>query len=233
MNLNAETKRRLLRSAEDLAADLAQGGATRSEWRHVIDALYLTPGGPDRLTTASDLINALPESWLRDRSRKTESQLLKVHSTFQRVLRQGHSEAEMRFLLGWTTRILDADQKEQRRQGHGQRPPRQPQPARTPRPPEPHPERSTAPPAPQGPQRERWTRATVSFNAGGGGVLRAMAADRRVAEARQDAAQKLLEALGEETRTKLVKRRRTLQFDVDVEKLGASWHLVGLREARP
>jgi len=243
MNLSPDIKRRLLRSAEDLAAELARGGATRSEWRHVIDALYLVPGDPARRPNAArELVDALPESWLRGRSRQTERQLIQVRATFRRVLQHGYSDPEMRFLLGWTTRILDAAEKERKREvrfgPRKQAPgPRKQLSGPPPRPPKDGPRGSrleggdivrTA----KEPTREVWPGATVTYVAGGGGLLRANAAERRPAEARQDAARKLIEVLSEETRTRLVGRRRPVQIEVEVEKIGTSWRLVNLREGR-
>jgi hypothetical protein len=237
MNLSPDVKRRLLSSAEELAADLARGGATRGEWRHVIDALYLAPGDPVRKPdTACEVIEALPESWLIGRSRQTERQLIQVRTTFRRILQHGYSDSELRFLVGWTTRILDAQEKERKREARFGPGPRRQHLDRPPRPPKDRPRasRPTEPAVhtPKGPTREIWRQATVTYVAGGGGLLRAVTADRRSAEARQDDARKLLEVLGQNTRTKLVEKKRPLQMEVEVEKIGTSWHLAELREAR-
>lgn len=215
--LTAEQKRRLLTRAEDLANELASGDVTRSEWRHVLDGLYLAPGHPDqRRASTQELVEALPQSGIGGRSKKTVGQLTHVGRIFREVLREDFAEAELRFLLGWTTRLLDTYEKE-RKLGI-----RVATPARTDKKPRP----ASAPP---GPQKEVWHVATVSYDAGGGGIIRAVATDRRTAEARQDKARKVIEALNEDLRVKLVKRRRSLTADVEVEKVGASWHILAVR----
>lgn len=219
MELTVEQKRRLLTRAEDLANELASGDVTRSEWRHVLDGLYLAPGHPDqRRASTQELVEALPESGIGGRSKKTGGQLTHVGKIFCEVLRENHPEAELRFLLGWTTRLLDTYDKE-RKLGIRVAPPRakkeEPKPA----------------PVPQGPQKEIWHGATVSYDAGGGGIVRAVATDRRTAEARQAKARTVVEAMEKDARQKLVKRRKPVITDVEVEKVGASWHILAVRAA--
>ena len=220
MALTVEQKRRLLTKADELATDLASGDVTRSEWRHVLDGLYLAPGHPDqRRASTRELVEALPKSGIVGRSKKTVGQLTHVGTIFRDVLSEDYPEAELRFLLGWTTRLLDTYEKERKLgisvpkpSGLGKS---KPKPA----------------PAPKGPQKEIWHGATVSFDAGGGGIVRAVGTDRRTAEARQDKARKVVEAMDEDARQKLVKRRKSLTSDVEVEKVGASWHILAVREA--
>jgi hypothetical protein len=105
--LSAEQKRELLAKAKDCAAELAGGEVTRSEWRHVAAAFFHAPCPPARrLAQARELIEALPSSWVRNRSNKTAKQLARVQLTLRRILGQKLSEEELRFLVGWTARLL-------------------------------------------------------------------------------------------------------------------------------
>ncbi len=105
--LSPQRKKQLLADAENLTAKLAGGSVTRSEWRHVVDALYLVPGSPQkRLQRARELVDTLPTSWVASRSKKTRGQLSHVRQTFREILGKKLSSEELRFLVGWTTRLL-------------------------------------------------------------------------------------------------------------------------------
>ncbi len=102
-----QRKKQLLADAKTLAAKLAGGLVTRSEWRHVVDALYLAPGSPrERLARARELVDTLPRSWVAGRSKKTRDQLSHVQQIFREILGKKLSPEELRFLVGWTTRLL-------------------------------------------------------------------------------------------------------------------------------
>ncbi len=83
------------------------------------------------------------------------------------------------------------------------------------------------------PDRETWSGATVSYDPGGGGVVRA-ASGGKTAEARQNDAKLLIERLSPEARERMVerKKRRPVKADVDVERVGRSWRLVAVTERR-
>ena len=105
--LSPERKRVLLADAEKFAADLAGGLVTRTEWSHVPNALYLG-GNPSKrnLEHAEELIEALPESWVRRRSNKTPGQLNQIQFTFRKIRRKNLEGEELRYLLGWVSRFL-------------------------------------------------------------------------------------------------------------------------------
>ncbi len=105
--LSPERKKSLLSEAEKLAADLAGGLVTRTEWSHVPNALYLGADPAKRdLQHAEELIEALPRSWVRGRSNKTPGQLNQVRHTFGTIRRKKLDDEELRYLLGWVSRFL-------------------------------------------------------------------------------------------------------------------------------
>ncbi len=115
--LTPRRKSDLMRTAAELADELDRGSATRSECRHVIDTLFLSHGDfPQRLAKAREITDALPDSWLKARGQSTVRKLTQVKSTFRRVLRERYDERELRFLLGWTARILHTWEKEKKRE---------------------------------------------------------------------------------------------------------------------
>ncbi len=120
--LSPQQKKKLHEQAERLAAELAGSQVTRSEWRRAVDALYLVPGPAEgRVKRANELIDALPNSWVSNRSKRTRQQLNQVRQTFRQVMRQRLSAEELRYLVGWTSRLLHVRGHEARRSGHGGR----------------------------------------------------------------------------------------------------------------
>ena len=65
----------------------------------------------------------LPGSWLKDRSRAMPRRLPQVREVLLQVLDRHQQEEEVRFLFGWTLRILkraeDAARAERRRRRQG------------------------------------------------------------------------------------------------------------------
>lgn len=102
-------------------------------------------------------------------------------------------------------------------------------------------ETAARPPRPTGqlaqelksPHQETWRTALVSYDAGGGGVVRASLAGK-TAEARQAGARLLIETLSPKARERMVeqKKRKPIKAEVDVERLGRSWRLVAVRESK-
>ncbi len=217
-------KNELLRLAYDLALELAEGGARRGEWRYVLDALYLAPyADPRRRDEARDFVEALPDSWLRHRSKQSGRQLRQVRSTFRHVMREGYGDEELRFLLGWTARILDTNEKERKREEKAKKEGKW-----TPR--TPRTEKAKPPQARTEPGRETWRAAMVSYEAGNG-VVRASSAGK-TAEALKDDSKRLIDKLSPEARERMVerKKRKSIKADVEVERVGRSWRLVAVRE---
>ena len=100
-------KQELLKRATKLTTGLAAGEVTRAELRPVLNVLFL-PAMPwnDRLSQARQLLGALPESWVARRSGKTRPQYGRVRMALKSVLDEALSEEELRFLLGWTARLV-------------------------------------------------------------------------------------------------------------------------------
>lgn len=107
MMLSPERKKNLLKEAEELAGALAGGLVTRTEWSHVPNALYLGADLSRRDPRhAEELIEALPSSWAGKRSNKTRDQLNQVRHTFRGIRRKKLNAEELRYVLGWVSRLL-------------------------------------------------------------------------------------------------------------------------------
>ncbi len=114
--LKPERKKVLLADAKTFSATLAGSEVTRSEWSHVPNALYLGADPSKRdLATAQELIAALPGSWVGRRSGKTRKQLNQVRLTLQEIARKNLDDEELRYLLGWISRMLIIRKKAARR----------------------------------------------------------------------------------------------------------------------
>jgi hypothetical protein len=100
-------KRQLLERAESLTGQLTRGQVTRAELKPVLNVLFL-PGVPwqERLERARRLWDHLPESFVVERSKKSRPQWTQVRSMFQEVFRESFTEEELRFLLGWVSRLV-------------------------------------------------------------------------------------------------------------------------------
>jgi hypothetical protein len=105
--LTVDRKHDLIKRAQSLATNLNAGEVTRSELRPVLNALFL-PATPwsERLEKARQLLEILPESWVASRSGKTRPQLARVRGTLRSILQESLREEELRFLLGWTSRLV-------------------------------------------------------------------------------------------------------------------------------
>lgn len=105
--LSMQQQQALLQKAEGLAQPLIQGGVSRSEIRPVLNALFL-PAGPwaDRVQRALLLLEQLPESWVGKRSNTARERHARVRSAFRPLLRNPLPPEELRFLLGWATRLV-------------------------------------------------------------------------------------------------------------------------------
>jgi hypothetical protein len=105
--LSMQCQHDLLLKARDLAQPLVQGGVTRSEIRPVLNALFLSTGAwADRLKQAQALLEQLPESWVGNRSNNARERHARVRSAFRPLFREPLPAEEMRFLLGWVTRLV-------------------------------------------------------------------------------------------------------------------------------
>jgi hypothetical protein len=118
--LKADRKRHLLVRAESLATELARGEVSRAELRPVLNVLFLTPQGwAERLSSARELNNALPTSWVTSRSGRTLPQYGHVGRALRRVFDEGYTEEEMRFLLGWAARLVHLQSLERQANSNG------------------------------------------------------------------------------------------------------------------
>ncbi len=138
--LTPQIQRRLFTRAQSLAERLIGGGVSRAELRCVLNPLFL-PAEPwaRRLDTARRLLEALPLSWVADRTKQTRSQLLRVREVVGELLRGNPDEQELRYLLGWTARLvhtrdLEARQRTESREPRGGDRGRRDQPRHDPRP---------------------------------------------------------------------------------------------------
>jgi hypothetical protein len=105
--LTAQAQRRLFLEAEALAGRLVAGGVTRTELRYLLNPLFLPPEPwPKRLATARRLLTALPSSWVGKRSNQTPARLFRLQEALRDVLREDAREDELRYLLGWTARLV-------------------------------------------------------------------------------------------------------------------------------
>jgi hypothetical protein len=122
--LSDERKRDLLEEAERLVRALRGVEAGRAEVSPVVNVLLLAPGTwNERRTKARAIATMLPTSWLKDRSKAMPRRLPQVREVLLQVLDRHQKEEEVRFLLGWTLRILkgaeDAARAERRRRREG------------------------------------------------------------------------------------------------------------------
>lgn len=137
--LTPATQRRLFAQAQALAERLAEGGVTRAELRYVLNPLFLPPEPwTNRLGAARRLLDALPTSWVGERTKQTRGRLLRVQGVLREILREDSREEELRYLLGWTARLVHIrDVEAKNRAEHGRpderrRDPRRPPDARRP-----------------------------------------------------------------------------------------------------
>jgi hypothetical protein len=115
--LSAQRRRELLERAQDLSTRLAEGGVSRAELRPLLNALFLPPlPWVTRHQTAQRLLELLPGSWVAKRSGKTHSQLTRVAAVLRPILRESHSEEDLAFLLGWTSRLVSAREQDRRQE---------------------------------------------------------------------------------------------------------------------
>jgi|GEM_PF-4200426 len=104
----APRKAHLLEQAQQYAGELAAAEVGRNEWLRVLDIVEAHP----KLEEARDLVQRLPGSWVSSRSRKGPKQWQQVARTFDSVVQHRLPDVELRFLLGWTARILLVKEKE-------------------------------------------------------------------------------------------------------------------------
>ena len=105
--LHDERKRALLEEAERLVRTLRGSDVKRSEVSPVVNLALASQGTwPQRLAKAKALAERLPDSWLRLRSKSMPEKLSAVKAALLEALGRHDSEEEVRFLLGWTLRLL-------------------------------------------------------------------------------------------------------------------------------
>ncbi len=87
---------------------------TRSEWRYLVDAIYLS-GESRPVEHTRDVLEVLPQSWLKGRSNQLPARLRQLKETFRRIRGLKLEGEELRFLLGWMDRFLRIRDDERRR----------------------------------------------------------------------------------------------------------------------
>lgn len=103
-SIPADRKARLLRDGDRLVRGPGSQ-LTRSEWGQVVAALF--PGGRDApRAEARKLLEAIPKSWLKDRSNETPHRYRQLWATYQEIEKKKLSSAELRFLVGWMGRMI-------------------------------------------------------------------------------------------------------------------------------
>jgi hypothetical protein len=120
--LAAKRQEDLLQRATEIAEGLARGGVTRAEIRPVLNALFLPSGSwAERLKQAKELMERLPESWVGKRSNTARERYARVRSAFRPLLEAPLPPAELRFLLGWITRLVHVADLEAKQRAKEQR----------------------------------------------------------------------------------------------------------------
>jgi hypothetical protein len=106
---------RLLEQAEDLATELSTAGVKRSELSSTINGLFYSGGSwKDRSRRGRKLAEKVPSLWLKKRGKDAPERLRKVREVVTRVLEEHEAEPDVRFLLGWTLRLLRVREKQER-----------------------------------------------------------------------------------------------------------------------
>jgi len=107
------SKRELMREAETLANQLYRDSVTRTELEQVSSVLFYSTGSwSDRLERARQLTRALPSSWVREWSKQMPRRLKALETLVLPVLDKHPSEPDLRFVLGWTSRLLHIAEKQ-------------------------------------------------------------------------------------------------------------------------
>lgn len=102
-----ERKRELMREAESLASQLHRESVTRTELEQVSSLLFYSTGSwSDRLERARQLTRTLPGSWVQKWSKQMPRRLKALETVVLPVLDKHPSEPDLRFVLGWTSRLL-------------------------------------------------------------------------------------------------------------------------------
>lgn len=120
--LNADQRRELVGEAERLVNRLRKTGAGRAELSDVANVLVQdrTPW-PERVEKARRIAELLPRSWKKERSGSTPERLRTVREVFLDLLGRHEDEEEVRYLLGWTMRLLHVRELEEGKGGGGER----------------------------------------------------------------------------------------------------------------
>lgn len=99
----------LLEEADTLATELLAADVRRNEITSTMNVLFYSPGTwQQRLRRGRMLAAKVPTLWLKIRGKGAPERLKKVSEVLGRVLDEHPSEAEVRYLLGWTLRLMRA-----------------------------------------------------------------------------------------------------------------------------
>jgi len=108
-----DRQRELMREAETLASRLYRESVTRTELEHVSSLLFYSTGPwRARLERARQLTRTLPSSWVRKWSKQMPRRLKALETLVLPVLDKHPSEPDLRFVLGWTSRLLHIQEKQ-------------------------------------------------------------------------------------------------------------------------
>jgi len=97
----------LLSRAEALATELHDAKVKRSEVTSAINAMLYSQGPWNvRAARGRELAETLPVLWMKGRGATVPERLRKVREVVTQILSEYETEREVRFLLGWTLRLL-------------------------------------------------------------------------------------------------------------------------------
>lgn len=110
--LTAAKKRELLGKAHRLDQRLDRNGVQRSDLSPVLSLLFTSPDPwESRVRQAREIVERLPDSWLRHRAHDARRVLSEVRLVMREVLSAHRSPAELTFLLGWLARLAKMRQR--------------------------------------------------------------------------------------------------------------------------
>jgi hypothetical protein len=104
---DAGRRAELLEQAEALAGELLEANVKRNELTAAINGLFYSRGSwEDRRRRGRMLAEGLPGLWMKHRGGGVPARLEKVRTAVTRVLDEDRPEAELRYLFGWTLRLM-------------------------------------------------------------------------------------------------------------------------------
>lgn len=97
----------LLHRAEALASELHEAGVKRSDLTSAINGMLYSQGPwKVRADRGRELARILPNLWMKGRGGTVPARLRTVSEVVTGLLSEYQTEREVRFLLGWTLRLL-------------------------------------------------------------------------------------------------------------------------------